>query len=312
LPDGTVSHIVGTWQDITEKRKLRDASLKRRQPREQHGLGDIIGISAPMQEVYERIAKIIDTDVKTVLILGETGTGKDLVAATIHALSSRKDHPFVEINCKNAPEGLLESELFGHEKGTFADAKVFKRGLFERAPVGTILLNEIGHMKLDLQAKLISVIEQRKFRRVGGGKDLYLDVRLLAATSGGLRKAVKKGEFREDLYYRIKGVPIYLPPLRERTEDFLLLIKHFIELANDQFIRNVQGITKEAQDLMMRYDWPGNVREVKNVVERVVVMGDGDRIQAKDLPREIGRLAKRTKDVSVRFKLLEEGAAALS
>ena len=302
--DSTISHIVGTWQDITEKRKLREMSLIGVNQPERAGLGNIIGLSQPMQEVYERISKVIEMDVKTVLILGETGTGKDLVAKTIHDLSPREKHPFTEINCANIPDNLLESELFGFEKGAFTDAKVLKKGLFEQAPMGTILLNEIGHIKLDLQAKLLRVIEERKFRRVGGVKDLDLDVRLLAATNKSLWRAVENGEFRKDLYYRIKLIPIYLSPLRDRKEDLPLLIKHILQIANREFAKNIQSISDEAEELMMQYDWPGNLREVKNVIQRAVILADEDQVQIKHLPKEI---TNNETGMSVEFKLPENG-----
>jgi len=281
----------------------REVALIRMQQRESYGFSNIIGTSPPMQEVYERISKIIEMDVKTVLILGETGTGKDLVARTIHYESPRQTHSFVEINCMNIPDNLLESELFGHEKGAFTDAKELKRGLFEQAQGGTILLDEIGHMPRNLQAKLLRVIEERKFRRVGRVKDLDVDVLVIAATNRDLWRAVEKGEFRKDLYYRIKLVPIYMPPLRERKEDMPFLSKYFIETANREFKRNVQGISTEAEQLLIGYDWPGNVRELKNVIERAVILGDEDQITVKHLPREIARNGK---DASMEFKLPEK------
>jgi transcriptional regulator with PAS, ATPase and Fis domain len=259
-----------------------------------------------MQEVYERISRVIEMDVKTVLILGETGTGKDLVAKTIHYQGNRKNHPFTEINCANIPDNLLESELFGHEKGAFTDAKALKRGLFEQAPMGTILLNEIGHMKMDLQAKLLRVIENRKFRRVGGVKELDIDVRLLAATNRDLSEAVGKDEFREDLYYRLRLVPVYMPPLRERKEDIPLLCRHFIQIANREFRKNVQGITNEVEEIFIRYDWPGNVRELKNVIEGAIILGDEDQIQIRHLPREV---IKAITDASFEFEFPESGVS---
>jgi transcriptional regulator with PAS, ATPase and Fis domain len=204
----------------------------------------------------------------------------------------------------NIPDNLLETELFGHEKGAFTDAKDLKRGLFEQAQEGTILLDEIGHMPLTLQAKLLRVIEERKFRRVGGVKDLDVDALLIAATNRDLWRAVERGDFREDLYYRIKLIPIYMPPLRERKEDMPILGKYFIETANREFKRNVQGISKEAEDLLIGYDWPGNVRELKNVIERAVILGDEDRIVVKHLPREIARNGE---DVTMEFQLPEKG-----
>lgn len=287
FPDGSISHIVGTIQDLTEKMRLRDISIHTIDNDRTNGLGELVGMSEPMKEVYDRITKIVEKDVKTVLIQGETGTGKDLAAKTIHAKSDRSEHPFLEINCANIPENLLESELFGYEKGAFTDAREMKRGLFEQAPMGTILLNEIGHMRLDLQAKLLDVIENRKFRRVGGLKDLDLDVRLIAATNVELFKAVQRGEFREDLYYRIKLVPIYMPPLRERKEDISDLIDFLIEKSSQEFDKYVTGVTSKALDMLIEYDWPGNVRELKNVINRSMILGEKSKIHSEILPREI-------------------------
>jgi DNA-binding NtrC family response regulator len=279
-----------TIKNALESTRLkREVALIRMQQRERYGLGNIIGASPPMQEVYERISKITEMDVKTVLILGETGTGKDLVAKTIHYESRRQTHPFVEINCTSIPDNLLESELFGHEKGAFTDAKNLKRGLIEQAQRGTVLLDEIGHMPINLQAKLLRVIEQRSIRRVGGIKDLDVDVLLITATNRDLWRAVERGDFRQDLYYRIKLVPIYMPPLRERKEDILVLTKYFIQTANREFKRTVQGVSPEVEGLLMSYDWPGNVRELKNVIERAVILGDEDQIRVKHLPREIAK-----------------------
>ncbi len=294
-----------TIQNALESTRLkREVALIRMQQRERYGFGNIIGSGPPMQEVYERISKIIEMDVKTVLILGETGTGKDLVAKTIHYQGPRQAHTLVEVNCANIPENLLESELFGHEKGAFTDAKDLKRGLFEQAQMGTLLLDEIGHMKLDLQGKLLRVIEERKFRRVGGVNEMNADLLLIAATNRDLWKAVENGGFREDLYYRINLVPIYMPPLRERREDIPFLSKYFIGTANREFKRNVQGIVEEAEGLLMAYDWPGNVRELKNVIERAVILGGEEYILVEHLPREI---AKNAHDADVEFKLPEKG-----
>jgi len=300
--DGEISHITGIWQDITEKKRLQKDTLVRMYPRKRDGFGYIVGISSPMQEVYDRVSKIISMDVKTVVILGETGTGKDLVARTIHDLSSRRAHPFTEINCANIPENLLESELFGHEKGAFTDAKQLKRGLFEQALMGTVLLNEIGHMRLDLQAKLLRVIEHRTFRRVGGTQDLDIDVRILAATNKSLWEAVENGEFREDLYYRIKLVPVYMPPLRKRKEDIPLLIGHLLRQANREFKKDVRGVTKDAEAMMMAYDWPGNVRELKNVIERAIILGDKNQIRIDHLPKEIVNAEKKSEAVDIKLE----------
>jgi DNA-binding NtrC family response regulator len=295
---------------ITIKNALESTRLKRevasirKQQQQRYGFGNIIGSSPLMQEVYERIYKIIDMDVKTVLILGETGTGKDLVAKTIHYQSPRRVYPFTEVNCTGIPDNLLESELFGYEKGAFTDAKDLKRGLFEQSQMGTILLDEIGHMKLDLQAKLLRVLEDRRFRRVGGIREFEMDVLLIAVTNRDLWKSVESGDFREDLYYRVKLVPIYMPPLKERKEDIPPLIKHFIQAANREFKRNVQGISSRAEELIIQYDWPGNVRELKNVIERAVILGDEDEIHVKHLPREI---AKTIINGNIGFKLSENG-----
>jgi DNA-binding NtrC family response regulator len=294
-----------TIKNALESTRLRrEVALIRMQQRERYGFDNIIGSGPPMQEVYDRISKIIEMDVKTVLILGETGTGKDLVAKTIHYQSPRQAHAFVEINCANIPENLLESELFGHEKGAFTDAKNLKRGLFEQAQMGTLLLDEIGHMRLDLQGKLLRVIEDRRFRRVGGINDLDVDVLLIAATNKDLWKAVERGDFREDLYYRINLVPIYMPALRERKDEIPLLSKYFIQEANREFKRNVQGISEEAQEFLLDYDWPGNVRELKNIIERAVILGEEEKILAKHLPMEI---AKNAHSVAGEFKLPEKG-----
>ncbi len=317
LPDGTVSHVVGTWQDITEGKRLRRHSLALGALSEgdQLGLGEMIGTSARMREVYKRVARVIEMDVKTVLILGETGTGKDLAARVIHDLSPRKEHPFSVINCANLPDHLLESELFGHEKGAFTDARWLKRGLLEQAPMGTIVLNEIGHMKPELQAKLLMVIEERRFRRVGGLKDLDLDVRVIAATNRDLWKATQEGEFREDLYFRLKQITIHMPPLRDRKEDIPLLCHHLIQMANREYNRNVRGMTKEAQDLLLAYSWPGNVRQLKNVIQRAVVFGENEQIRLEDLPSEIvaggnggGGNGKRRK-VDAEFVLPDDGVS---
>ncbi|NIO04635.1 MAG: response regulator [Proteobacteria bacterium] len=300
-----VDGVLITIENALESTRLkREVALIRSQQRQLYGFGNIIGTSPPMQEVYERISKVIEMDVKTVLILGETGTGKDLAARTIHYQSSRHGHSFVEVNCMNISDNILESELFGHERGAFTDAKELKRGLFEHAQGGTVLLDEIGHMPHHLQGKLLRVIEERKFRRVGGVKDFDADVLLIAATNRDLWKAVENGDFREDLFYRIKLVPIYMPSLRERKEDLPLLIKYLLQTANREFKRNVQGISGEAEELLAQYDWPGNVRELKNVIERAVILGDEDQILVKHLPREI---AKNGTDAALTFRLPERG-----
>jgi two-component system response regulator AtoC len=236
--------------------------------------------------VVENLAK---SNTTTVLIEGESGTGKELIANMVHSLSPRRDKPFMEINCASIPEQLLESELFGHEKGAFTDAKSQKQGLFELADGGTVFLDEVGEMSLTIQVKLLRVMERMTFKRVGGISDIKVDLRLVSATNRDLAKAVKEETFREDLYYRLKVVPILVPPLRERKEDIELLAKHFLNQYNRAFSKDFNGFSDEALNLMRGYPWPGNVRELKNVIERAVLLFQGDRIEAEHL--SLGDLA---------------------
>ncbi len=277
----------------TVKMSLEKTALKkeieqlREQLKEKHGFGNIIGKSPAMQEVFEMVKRIAESDATTVLLQGESGTGKDLVARTIHYQSTRFNKPFVEVNCAAIPETLLESELMGYEKGAFTDAKASKAGLLEQAHGGTLFLDEIGEMRLDMQVKLLKVIETKRFRRVGGVKDIEVDTRFIAATNRDLWVAVQEGHFREDLYYRLKIFPIYIPPLRERKSDIPLLIRFFINKFNQEFKKTIKGVTPEAELLLCRYAWPGNVRELKNVVERAIILGNGEMISPEYLPREI-------------------------
>ncbi len=253
----------------------------------QYGFDSIIGESEPMQKVFDMIQKIARSDAATVLIQGESGTGKDLVARVIHYQSKRANKPFMEINCTALPETLIESELFGHEKGAFTDAKITKKGLFELADGGSIFLDEIGDMKLNTQAKLLKVIESKTFKRIGGVKDIVVDVRIIAATNKDLQEEVKNGNFREDLFFRLKVLPINLPPLRERGKDILLLARYFINQYNKEFRKNVKGLTKDTERLFLDYHWPGNVRELKNVIERVMILENDEYIRPEHLPIEI-------------------------
>jgi len=243
-----------TVRKALETRALRrDVARFQAELRHGSGLGDIVGLSRAIRDLKALIQRIAQSDATTVLLEGESGTGKDLVARVIHFESARAKHPFLAVNCVALPEHLLESELFGHEKGAFTDAKALKKGLFEQADGGTMYLDEIGDMKMDLQAKLLRLIEEKTFRRVGGMRDLRVDVRIIAATNRDLAKALEAGEFRKDLYYRLKVFPIYLAPLREHPEDILPLAKHFIARFNREMRREILDLHPEAQACLTRY-----------------------------------------------------------
>lgn len=247
------------------------------------GFDNIIGKSKVMKDIFKIVRQVANTR-STVLIMGESGTGKELIARAIHYHSPRKNHPFVTINCAAIPDTLIESELFGHEKGAFTNAIERKLGRFEIAHQGTLFLDEIGELSLMTQAKILRFLEEKEFNRVGGSKTIKVDVRLIAATNKDLPQQVKKGEFREDLFYRINVVPILLPPLRERKEDIPLLIDHFIKKFNSENQKNVKGVTPEALEAMINYDWPGNVRELENLIERVVALTQNEYIHPEELP----------------------------
>ncbi|MDI6632380.1 MAG: sigma-54 dependent transcriptional regulator [Bacillota bacterium] len=244
---------------------------------------ELIGRSAAMHEVYKQIGKFADTDY-TILIVGETGTGKELVAGAVHRNSKRRDGPFVRINCAAIPENLLESELFGYEKGAFTGASSRKLGKFELAHGGTLFLDEISEIPLAMQAKLLRVLQEKEFDRVGGIKPIKVDTRIIAATNRDLGEMVCEGSFRADLYYRLNVITIRMPPLRERKEDIGLLATHFIQQAAAKLNKPVQGISDEARELLEAYDWPGNVRELRNVCERAVVLTRSLLIVPEDLP----------------------------
>jgi len=264
-------------------RKLRDeVTALRTEVQDKYRLGNIVGTSPVMQEVYKKVGRVAQTNA-TVLITGESGSGKELVAKIIHNNSLRRDGPFVKVNCGALPEGLLESELFGYEKGAFTGAVARKPGRFELADQGTIFFDEIGELSLALQVKLLGVLQEREFERVGGTETIKVDVRIIAATNRDLEAMVRNGLFREDLYYRLKVVPIHVPPLRERTEDIPLLIEYFLARFAAEAHREPPIITAEAVQLLRRYQWPGNVRELANVLERAVIMSSGV-IGSQDLP----------------------------
>ena len=271
-----------------EELKLRrEVSRIRRQQQRKFAAGNLIGESRLMRETRELIAKIAGSDATSVLIEGENGTGKELAARAIHFDGARASQSFMDINCAALPENLLESELFGHERGSFTDAKSTKKGLFELADGGTILLDEIGDMKPAMQVKMLRVLETRQFRRVGGTQDIATDVRVVALTNKDLQLAVSKGEFRQDLYYRLKVIPVRMPALREHPDDILILAEHFLTHFAGEFGKPVKTVAPEALAALQVYSWPGNVRELRNVIERLVILEADQVILLKHLPVEI-------------------------
>ncbi len=294
-------------------RALEEVRLKHEvhylRARERIGYAEIVGESPTMQRMFETLRRLERIDTPTVLIQGESGTGKDLVARAIHARGPRRGANYMEIDCTALPEQLMESELFGHERGAFTDARATKRGLFEVAAGGVLFLDEIGELPMGMQSKLLRALENRKFRRVGGVADLPLDAAIITATNRTLREEVKAGRFREDLFFRLHVVPIEVPALRERREDIPMLVQHFVEKLNKTLGRTVQGTSAGAMEMLQRYRWPGNVRELRNVIERTVILLPGEIIQPSDLPPEI-RLSPGTgrgSGASCPFVLPEDG-----
>jgi two-component system, NtrC family, response regulator AtoC len=278
---------------LAVRQALEASTLKKRvayfctQENVRFGLHRLVGESPILGEVRQKIRQIAHSEASTVLLEGESGTGKDLVARTIHAESSRSGYPFVEVNCSTLHETLIESELFGHERGAFTDAKTRKSGLLELAHQGTLYLDEIGDMNLTLQAKLLSVIENKRFRRLGGVKDLAVDVRFISATNRNLTEAVKMGDFRQDLFYRLKVFPIHMPSLRERMSDLPLLIDFFLHDLQGEFNKKIRALSPEASRVLAAYSWPGNIRELRNVLERAFILCEGERIEIEHLPPEL-------------------------
>jgi two-component system response regulator AtoC len=246
----------------------------------------IIGSSAGITELYAILERVADTPT-TVLITGESGTGKELVARALHEHSSRKDKPFIKVNCAAIPKELIESELFGYERGAFTGAVASKPGRFELANGGTLFLDEIGEIPVEMQVKLLRVLQESEFERVGGIKTIRVDVRLVAATNRELKKLIGGGHFREDLFYRLNVVPIRLPALRERTGDIPLLVEHFLTKFNERLKKKVEGVEPDAAELLAQYPWPGNIRELENVIERSVLFCDTSKLHAADLPHEV-------------------------
>ena len=267
-------------------RLIQENRLLRQQLEERFRIEGLVGSHFRMQEVFDKLHKISGTG-STVLIAGESGTGKELVARAIHRHSPRRDRPFVAVSCAAIPETLIESELFGHEKGAFTGASARQVGLFEMADKSTLFLDEIGELSVGMQAKVLRALQEREIRRVGGRDDLKVDVRIIAATNKDLEAEVRAGRFREDLYYRINVVSLHLPPLRERSTDIPQLVQYFVEKASRSSGRQAKGITGEAMRTLMGYPWPGNVRQIEAVIERAVLLCEGREIDAYDLPFEV-------------------------
>ena len=275
-----------------EARRVRsEVQQAASRPLEPFGLDRIVGESPLIREAKHVLRQLAESDARTILLQGESGTGKDLAAKVIHYNSHRAERPFMNITCTALPEPLLESELFGHEKGAFTDARQQKLGLFELAGGGTIFLDEIGDMPATLQAKLLRFLDEKTFRRVGGTKDIQVDVCIIAATNRVLRALVEQGEFREDLFYRLNIFPVTLPPLRERREDIPLLVEFFLAQYSRELHKNVPGVDKTAMAVMQAYPWPGNIRELRNLIERAMLMARGGVLTLADLPAELKKPA---------------------
>jgi DNA-binding NtrC family response regulator len=261
----------------------RDAGERLREAKSRFGFGQVVGASKKMKEIIALARKVARSEAATVLLRGESGAGKDVIARAIHYESARASAAFMNITCTALTDSLLESELFGHERGSFTDAKSQKKGLFELADGGTLFLDEIGDMSPNLQAKLLRVLEEKKFRRVGGTEDLKIDVRVIAATNRDLEKAIRDRTFREDLFYRLNIIPIDLPSLRERPEDIPALVDHFLAHFSKEFKKTFKSVTPEAMTRLKSHPWPGNVRELRNALERACLLASGDVIEEGDL-----------------------------
>ncbi len=267
--------------DLTKELENLKENVKK-----EYSFDNIISSDGKMQDVFKLVSKVLNNDI-TVLIHGESGTGKELIARAIHYNGKRKDKPFIVVNCASIPRELLESELFGHEKGSFTGAHQRKLGKFELANGGTLFLDEVGELEMLLQAKLLRVIQEKEFERVGGTELIKTDVRILSATNRDLKQAVENKEFREDLYYRLNSFPIYIPPLRQRKGDILVLAQHFLDNFNRKLDKNIKGFTKKCLKLIYEYNWPGNIREMENTIERCIIICDKDIIDVDDLPSHI-------------------------
>lgn len=272
--------------------------------KQEYSFDNIISADGRMQDVFKLVSKVLTNDI-TVLIYGESGTGKELIARAIHYNGIRKDKPFVVVNCASIPRELLESELFGHEKGAFTGAHQRKLGKFEIARGGTIFLDEVGELEMLLQAKLLRVIQQKEFERVGGTELIKTDVRIISATNRDLKHAVENKEFREDLFYRLNSFPIFVPPLRSRRGDILILAEHFVKKFSEKLSKEIKGFTKRALKIIYEYNWPGNVREVENTIERCIIITDSDLIDVDDLPAHL-RTAENLANVEINSPLFSD------
>lgn len=275
-----VKNAIKTYELVKELQHLKEEQKSR------FSFDNIISADGKMQEVFKLISKVLNNEI-TVLIHGESGTGKELVARAIHYNGRRKEKPFIVVNCASIPRELLESELFGHEKGSFTGAHQRKLGKFELANEGTLFLDEVGELEMLLQAKLLRVIQEKSFERVGGIELIKTDVRIISATNRDLREAVEKKEFREDLYYRLNSFPIYIPPLRQRKSDVLVLANYFLQASKQKFNKEIKGFSKKALKLIYEYHWPGNVREMENTIERCVILAEKDFVDIEDFPAHI-------------------------
>ena len=290
-----IGQFVKLWESYEEVEKEKE--LLKRELKGKYRIENMIGQSARMQGVFEAVYRVSPSKA-TVLLRGESGTGKELIAKAVHYMSPRNKNPFIKFNCASIPEGLLESELFGHEKGAFTGAIASRSGKFELADKGTIFLDEIGDLPVTLQPKILRVLQEREFERVGSEKTIKVDVRIIAATSRNLENLVSAGKYREDLYFRLNVIPLFLPPLREREEDIPVLIDYFLNKFNKENNRSV-SLDKGALHVFLHYSWPGNVRELENTIERLVIMSGTDRISAQDLPVSLSIRRAKTVDRSV-------------
>ena len=294
---GATDYVSKPFQDedllLRVERGLETARLKyqvewvQEEQKKRFSLKTVVGDSPALQGVLRIVERILETADATILIQGESGTGKDVLARAIHFEGARACGPFMNITCTALPESLLESELFGHEKGAFTDARAQKKGLFELADGGTVFLDEIGDMSPQLQSKLLRFLEERAFRRVGASAEMRVDVRVIAATNKDLKTLVKKNEFREDLYFRLKVIPLFLPPLRERKEDVPKLVEHFVDRFRKELKKEVTGVSPEFLRELTEYHWPGNIRELKNTIERVMILSTGEVLDSADLPIDL-------------------------